>query len=388
MRRYGSGSKTQLPSGKWRARISTEGGRASITVETEAEADALLLRRQQHSSVSVKSTITLSDYGAAWLDRRDAEGLTDERSRWRVHIEPSALASLPIRAIEPRHVRAWVDALARSTASKGNQHAARVCRPIARQTATNALNLLRACLSAAVDAGALPSNPATGVRVPRRREDLRKATTEDWTWLDGYELDALYVACGEPYRWLVQFAVWTGLREGELWELRRVDIHADGGRPHAVVRYGSSDGPTKTRKIRYVPLLPGALEAWDRWQADEVAAKRIKTTGVAFPPLRGSTRKTRACGPPSWWEQAVERAGVVGQTGAPVVWHSLRHTCASSLVSGAWGPAWSLEEIRGLLGHASIATTQRYAHLASSALDNAAARTRLALSGHDLDTRK
>ena len=46
-----------------------------------------------------------------------------------------------------------------------------------------------------------------------------------------------------------------------------------------------------------------------------------------------------------------------------IKWHDLRHSCASSLVAGWWGEPWSLEQIKALLGHRSITTTERYAHL-------------------------
>lgn len=55
-------------------------------------------------------------------------------------------------------------------------------------------------------------------------------------------------------------------------------------------------------------------------------------------------------------------------------WHDLRHTCASSLVQGLWGPAWTLEEVKEMLGHSSILVTQRYAHLGETALKRAAKR--------------
>ncbi|MEO8179829.1 MAG: tyrosine-type recombinase/integrase [Deltaproteobacteria bacterium] len=55
-----------------------------------------------------------------------------------------------------------------------------------------------------------------------------------------------------------------------------------------------------------------------------------------------------------------------------VRWHDLRRTCASSLVSGAWGRSWRIEEVKEVLGHTSIQTTQRYAHLASWVVQEAA----------------
>lgn len=48
--------------------------------------------------------------------------------------------------------------------------------------------------------------------------------------------------------------------------------------------------------------------------------------------------------------------------------HDFRHTFASHLVMGTWGRAWRVEEVQVLLGHTSITTTQRYAHLAPEGL--------------------
>lgn len=59
----------------------------------------------------------------------------------------------------------------------------------------------------------------------------------------------------------------------------------------------------------------------------------------------------------SWrkaWRRAQERAGV-----DPVRWHDLRHTCASWMLWKGVG----LKAVGDVLGHASIATTMRYAHL-------------------------
>jgi hypothetical protein len=37
-------------------------------------------------------------------------------------------------------------------------------------------------------------------------------------------------------------------------------------------------------------------------------------------------------------------SGALRAIARTVRWHDLRHTCASSLVAGGWGPRWSLEE--------------------------------------------
>jgi hypothetical protein len=66
-----------------------------------------------------------------------------------------------------------------------------------------------------------------------------------------------------------------------------------------------------------------------------------------------------------------------------VRFHDLRHTCASHLLQGTWAPhftdrALRLEEIREWLGHKSISTTERYAHLCADSLRSRVRSTQVA----------
>ena len=384
MRQKYSGSILRQSNGRLRilAPPDESGYRAPLgTVASYPEAQAILdaaCDDLAKGRTRVQTGATVKEYGARYLDDRDAQGLTDERSRWRTHIAGDPIESIPIRYLEPADIRAWIERCGRRRVSPGNRHTSRPNRPVAPQTLRNILHLLSAMLQAAAIDNLRPDNPARGISIPRRKSDLLRATSEDWTWLDEDEQACLIESAPAPMGWLVQFAIWTGLREGELWELRRADVRDDALRPEVVVRYGSEDGPTKGRRIRRVPMLPGACEAWAHWH--DAARDRIAATGVAFPPLRGSRRSTRAPGPPPWWEATVAESGVRGQTGHAVTFHSLRHTCGAMLVSGFWGRAWRLEEIREWMGHREIKTTERYATLAQRAIDRAADETRAALA--------
>jgi hypothetical protein len=53
--------------------------------------------------------------------------------------------------------------------------------------------------------------------------------------------------------------------------------------------------------------------------------------------------------------------------------HDLRDTAATHLLSGSWGPAWSMEQVSKHLGHSSVKITEaRYAHLTRDAKRRAA----------------
>ena len=242
---------------------------------------------------------------------------------------------------------------------------------LSRRSIKHCLNLVRGMLKAAMRAGHTKHDPfAAGVPLPK---EVR--TTDPWTFATPAEQERILAACKGPVRHLVAFAIATGLRAGELVSLRLADTHDD----RVVVRYGGPpDLPTKSGKARTVFLNGHAKEALTAWLAAlpaYTANKRHpqgrKPTGLAFPGRRGGFRCEEHVIRWAEWKGILEQAGVTRR----FRFHDLRHTCASALVSGWWGRRWNLEEVREVLGHSTIPVTQRYAHLASDALANAARET-------------
>lgn len=134
-----------------------------------------------------------------------------------------------------------------------------------------------------------------------------------------------------------------GLRVGEICSLRVEDLQLDAGR--AQVR-GKGD------KERIVPLGRSAVEAIERYLS------------LGRPDLEGSTRERSLFlsvrGKPltrQWVWEMVRAASPMGNKVSP---HKLRHSCATHMVEhGA-----DLRSVQTLLGHADIATTQVYTHVA------------------------
>jgi integrase len=375
MRPHRSGSITRLPTGRYRVQVSVDGRRRSLGVyATRDEAEAILAGANAELADSERHDgVTLRDWGSVALDRRETQGLRgvdEERSRWAAHIEHTELARLPVRHVTRGDVQRWLDVVllrrARGPRASG--------RPIARRTASNALTLLRAVLEDAHAHGVCASNVARDVRLPR----ARGVTHEPWTYLTPDEQARLLEACPAHAKPMVAFALYTGLRQGEQWALRLADVHLDDLSPHVMIRYGRPGLPTKSGRIRRVDLLPAAVDAV-RAQLEVLGAqtrRASRTTrpgpgnphGLLFPSVRGTARKR---GAPRGWEQWVEAA----QLGRPLRWHDLRHTCASSLIAGWWGRAWTLVEVRAMLGHSSVQVTERYAHLAGTITQVAVAET-------------
>lgn len=385
-RRRGTGSIDPLPDGRWRPRLPLSVGGARLDAcstydDAAALLDAALAEIAAKLLVPVEG-VTLRAWGTGWLDDREHSGIEDigsDRSRWKVHIEAAAFIDWPIASIRSVHVRDWLATMLKKRAAPGHGHKTSPKRRIGKTTVKNTLNLLRCAFEAAVERELIAENPAAEVHLPRQTAKERR-TFDPWTYLLPAEQDALLSApppTGDPdLPDLVAFLLWTGVREGEAFCLELMDVHVDSGSPHAVIRFGKRSGSTKGGRIRRVPLFGLAIGAVRRQLERLGVPGRKNEHRLLWPALRGSRRAEKKA--PRHWPAFLLTAGIVAtkrHDRRPVRFHDLRHSCASSLVAGWHGRRWSLQEVRELLGHRSITTTERYAHLAESALHEAALET-------------
>jgi site-specific recombinase XerD len=143
------------------------------------------------------------------------------------------------------------------------------------------------------------------------------------------------------HRLLLMLAYSSGLRVSEVVAIKKE--HIDFGRKMLLIRTG------KGRKDRYTLLSERAanfihqycaLYSVESWLFPGLPASRhlsIRTAQVVF-------------------NKALEKAGITKQTSI----HGLRHTFATHLLESGT----DIRYIQELLGHASVRTTQRYAHIA------------------------
>ena len=139
---------------------------------------------------------------------------------------------------------------------------------------------------------------------------------------------------------IVVLALSTGMRQGEILNLRWPDVDLNNGR---IILH-----ETKNDERRVVPLLGHALELLK-------ASSKVRRldTDLLFPG-RNPQKPVFIRAP---WLEAVKVAGIEN-----LKFHDLRHSAASyMLMSGA-----SLGEIAELLGHKTLAMVKRYSHLSES----------------------
>jgi integrase len=149
---------------------------------------------------------------------------------------------------------------------------------------------------------------------------------------------------------LVVVAVSTGLRRGELLNLRWVNVDF----ANRLIHIQSSDGfRTKAGKRRAVPMNESVYHLlWNR----SLKSKNDLVFPFKGRIMRGDLLSRR-------FRLAVKAAGL----NPALHFHSLRHTFATWLVQ----ERISIYEVQKLLGHSSIAITQIYSHLAPSELHHA-----------------
>ncbi|MGH7923747.1 MAG: tyrosine recombinase XerC [Candidatus Binatus sp.] len=135
----------------------------------------------------------------------------------------------------------------------------------------------------------------------------------------------------------------SGLRVGELVGLDWRDIDEELGM--VMVRAG------KGNKDRLVPLGEPALDALKKWKTAMPIA--WEHNGPVITNLRGGRLTTRSV--ELILQRRIEAAGV----SAGVTPHGLRHSFATHML----GNGADLRSIQEMLGHASLATTQRYTHV-------------------------
>ncbi|MFZ2168972.1 MAG: site-specific integrase [Methylococcaceae bacterium] len=209
---------------------------------------------------------------------------------------------------------------------------------IMRTRAPKTVNLYRTVLSAvfkyAIGEGYTTINPVLRVP-PRKVKNLRTR------WLDDNERIRLLAECKKSgwdmLHLAVSMAMTTGMRQGELLWLRWSDIDFTKNLAYLA--------DTKNGESRFNPIPSFVMDELRQFRqigGGLVFASKIK------PEVPFDFKKH--------WFKALKNAHIESFR-----WHDLRHTAASLLVmNGA-----TLYETGQVLGHKSIQTTQRYAHIST-----------------------
>jgi len=197
--------------------------------------------------------------------------------------------------------------------------------------------------SMATPASAAVASPARALRSPRAQRRLPAILPED----DVRRLIEADSEDGGPAalrdRAILETLYSSGLRVSELVGLNWRDVDDEVGM--VLVRSG------KGNKDRMVPIGEPALDALKAWR--RAMPKAWELDGPVITNLRGGRLTTRAV------ENILAQRIVAAGLGSSITPHGLRHCFATHMLNAGA----DLRSIQEMLGHASLATTQRYTHV-------------------------
>ncbi len=185
----------------------------------------------------------------------------------------------------------------------------------------------------------LESNPA-------RKVERNAENNERNRWLHPDETSHLITSCRNS-QWsglivLVQLALCTGARRGELMNLKWSDVLFEDSTAYAELT------STKNRESRTLVIVGDALDALRTWRS-----KRNSVTDLIFASPNHPWKPFANLD--FHWKRALDEAGIDNFR-----FHDLRHTAASYLTQ-AGIPAIT---VAAILGHKTLQMTKRYSHLA------------------------
>ena len=313
----------------------------------QAQQQARGARKTKSGPLTV--SVVLDEY-LQFLDAqgRSPHSIASNRYRIEAVIRPQ-LGKITVGALTAERLRHWRDEIAKTPArmrtGKGHEQKYRDNNPddenarrARRVSANRTYTILRAALNHAFHDGKIETDI-----VWRKVKPFNNVEAARTRYLTIAEAKRLINACDPEFRPLVQVALHTGARYGELARLRVRDFNADAGT--VAVRQSKSGKP------RHIVLTD-----------ESVALFRQLTAGKTGDELIVHKANGGAWGPSEQWRFmgfAVKRAKITPS----ISFHGLRHTWASLSVMGGM----PLMVVARNLGHSDTKMVEKhYGHLAPS----------------------
>jgi len=295
------------------------------------ERAALELQSQQ------EAVPTLEEFLGVYLERAQIRASSKKiyRSRLNHHVIPR-MGGMRLNCLEQNSV----DAMMRELAEDG-------LKPTTIRGIATAFGSL---LSYAIELGYLSQNGRPNVKAPPLPSHIMSAPK----YLTDEEVAKLKEAAPDKIKVMVELALRTGLRVGELQALRwsQVNDHLGllnvNGTTTADGNGGEKIGEPKGGSARTIPLTKSTLSLLTAHANGNFTSSEFvfSFNGIDF-----LTRNNLRSPTDMMWE----KSGIEGRGG----WHCMRHTFAARLAT----EGVALHYLQRLLGHKTIKVTERYASL-------------------------
>jgi integrase len=336
---------------KYRVQVAVKGRRTSRVVdnltiarELESSIKADLLREEFDISLhqAKKKPVTLDDVWEKYLPwaKEHKKTWRDDDYHYRKHLQPR-FGEKSLESITPFDLEKMKSELRKGLSQNG--------RAFAPASIKHHLILVRRLFNLAMKWEMYQgTNPVGSVEMPKVDNQITEYMSDEelsrlLAVLDNWPFDDSAA--------FIRFALFTGLRRGELFKLQWSHVDFDRG---MLTITGSTpmDAP-KGGKSSTIPICKEALDLLEG----------LHRTSVFIFPGRGGKQRTDFKGP---WARIRKAAGLPES----FRFHGIRHHFASSLISNGV----DLAVVGALLTHKQAQTTMRYAHLQPGALKSAATK--------------
>jgi integrase len=356
----GSGTIIEEGNGLFGIRYAVAHGRKAyetgFRTKREAENRLALIRaesmqRRHGIAADPRLAPTLGTLATSWLERRaqtHAAGKEDGY-RWKGHLAPH-FGHLRPGELDTARVRTFVE-------TKLKERAPGTVRVM--------LSVLSMLYEDLIERGVTAQNPVR--HLPKSilrmvRSDHDPKTVPFLERLD--DVRRVHLALPPPLHVAYAVGAFAGLRTGEVFALRWTSVDFAGRR---IVVCESVKGPLKDHDSRIVPILDPLLPVLHRWKLETGGEGRV------VPPMRVDGDKIDKHTPGTYLRAALHELGL-GRPGfglppthrshKPLAKQKLWYWCTRHTFASQWAMSGRpLRELQAILGHTSIAVTEKYAHL-------------------------
>jgi integrase len=324
--------------GLWVAELPTATTPATYRSKDLQDVIDWLLRTKAELAVGVyidqgTAELTLSGFSQVWENqkvRAQPRTMQGYLLLLKNHILPN-LGDRKIASLSSVDVRNWVGDLVRQEVGAPTIH--------------KCVALLKQILKTAFDDEIIRRNPVVGIELPPLIPSDKKPLT-------AAELGALSRLC-KGFETMVMLMGLMGLRISEVRALTAEDFDVNNweltvraGFTHDL-KYRRTKSTTKTKSVRQIPIPEPLRPALLKHLAT------LSSTSHVFTGVKGGVLND------SWFRKRVFSPAVKALGLSKVTLHTLRHTCASLLISSGA----SITSVSRILGHSSVVQTlNTYSH--------------------------
>lgn len=357
----GSGSIIEEGAGKYGIRYSPRAGEKAYETgfRTKREAEARLVQIRNESmhrrlgvAADPRLAPSLDELAKPWLERRKLTHVAgpEDGYRWTGHLSPFFGKFRPSE-VDTARLRAFAEL-------KITERAPGTVRVM--------LSTLSALYEDLVERGLADHNPVR--RLPKSLQRLVRSDHDPKTvpFIERLEdVRRIYLALRPPLNTAYAIGAFAGLRTGEVFALRWRSVDLAGRR---IVVCESVKGPLKDKETRVVPILDALLPVLQQWKLETGGEGRV------IPPMRIDGLKIDKETPGNYLRDALTQLKLARPGFAlpptdprqkPLEKQKLWYWCTRHTFASHWAMSGRpLRELQALLGHSSIAVTEKYAHLA------------------------